>query len=294
MLYPAELREHLLHLACLLFRDQCRCQKLYLDTIDSDRVLCTASKMNNSAGLHSSPDATAPFRTRRFRLKETIWLMTLLVCAAIVYFSPLKGILTQAREVHEFLEAQGSKAILAFVVGASVITAMGFPRMLIYPVGGLAFGFFWGLTWSVVALLFGGYIPFCYARWGGRGWILRRWPKMGRVADYFHERSYRTVILMRILPMPGFLTNSLLGITRIKHRSYLLGTLLGSIPPGIPAALLGGSVVEENPTTQFVYVFGSVILFVILWFVIPFCLRKHPSLAQFKTALQEEPSGMEE
>lgn len=230
--------------------------------------------------------STAPPRTNRFRLREVIWLSTVLICAAIVYFSPLGEKLTEIRDIHEFLEDKGSTAVLVFVAGASLITAIGFPRMLIYPVGGLAFGFLWGLIWSVVALLFGGYIPFCYARWGGRGWILRRWPKMGRLADYFHERSYRTVVLMRILPMPGFLTNALLGITRIKHRSYLLGTLLGSIPPGIPAALLGGSVVEENPTTQFLYVTGSIVLFALLWFVIPFCLRNHPSLKKFKDILR--------
>lgn len=223
-----------------------------------------------------------------FRLKEAIWLLTLLICAYLVYVSPLGEKLSRVREIHEILDAKGSSAILAFVGGATVITAIGFPRMLIYPVGGLAFGFFWGLTWSVIALLFGGYIPFCYARWGGRAWIVKRWPKMDRLAEYFHERSYRTVILMRILPMPGFLTNSLLGITRIKHRSFLLGTLLGSIPPGIPAALLGGSMVEEDPTTRVVYVISSILLFALLWFVIPFCLRKHPNIQLFKDMMQGE------
>lgn len=221
-----------------------------------------------------------------FHWREGIWLATLLSCVLLVYFSPIREQLTRAREIHELLDQAGPKAELAFMAGAIVITALGFPRMLVYPIGGLAFGFLWGMTWSVIALLFGGYIPFCYARWGGRGWITRRWPKMGRVADYFHERSYKTVILLRVLPMPGFLTNAFLGITRIKHSSFLLGTVLGSIPPGIPAALLGSSLIEETPFVRGTYVVLSVILFSLMWFVLPFMLRKHPSIRQFAEALR--------
>ncbi len=224
---------------------------------------------------------------RFFGPKEAFWLATVLICALIVLLSPLKDELTRVREINERLDQMGPTPELAFIAGSILVTALGFPRMLIYPIGGIAFGFFWGLTWSVVALLFGGYIPFCYARWGGRSWIIRRWPRMGRLADYFHERSYRTVILFRILPMPGFLTNAFLGITHIKHRAFLLGTLLGTIPPGIPAALLGGSMIEDDRATQIAYVTSSVALFIVLWFVIPFCLRKHPNFRRLKEALHE-------
>ncbi len=222
---------------------------------------------------------------KKLHLKEALWLLTLLACVLLVYFSPAKEQLKHVREIHELLDQAGPKAELTFIAGSIIITALGFPRMLVYPIGGLAFGFFWGMVWSVTALLFGGYIPFCYARWGGRSWITRHWPRMGRVADYFYERSYKSVILMRILPMPGFLTNAFLGITRIKHRSFLLGTILGSIPPGIPAALLGSSLIEETPAVRTAYVTSSIILFGLLWFVVPFALRKHPNVRAIKEAL---------
>ncbi len=232
-------------------------------------------------------------RARLFRPKEAFWLATVLVCVLIVFLSPLKDELTHVRDINERLDRMGPTAELVFIVGAVIITALGFPRMLVYPVGGIAFGFFWGLIWSVTALLFGGYIPFCYARWGGRSWIVRKWPRMGRLADYFHERSYRTVVLFRILPMPGFLTNAFLGITRIKHQAFLLGTVLGSIPPGIPATLLGSSMIEEHRFTQMAYATSSVVLFILLWFVIPVCLRKHPNIRLLKEALAENDDGEE-
>ncbi len=238
----------------------------------------------------TTPNVSAEHRKstpRLFRPKEALWLVTVLICVLIVFLSPLKDELTRVREINERLDQMGPIAELVFIGGAILVTSLGMPRMLIYPIGGIAFGFFWGLVWSVTALLFGGYIPFCYARWGGRSWIIRKWPKMGRLADYFHERSYRTVILFRILPMPGFLTNAFLGITRIKHRSFLLGTLLGSIPPGIPATLLGTSMIVENRATQIAYAVSSVFLFIIIWFVIPFRLRRHPNLRLLKAALAE-------
>ena len=232
-----------------------------------------------------------PLVSRRLNVKEVVWLLTLVVCILLVYFSPIGDQLKRVREIQQALDEAGPVAELVFVLGATLVTSLGFPRMLIYPIGGLAFGFLPGLFWSVIALLFGGYIPFCYARWGGRAMIIRRWPKMGRLADYFHDRSYRTVVLMRVLPMPGFLTNALLGVTRIRHRSYLLGTAIGSIPPGIPAALLGSSMIADDPTIRAASVISSVVLFAILWFVIPFTLRKHPNLKLLKSALQEEHGG---
>ena len=236
-----------------------------------------------------APDTRSPttHRPHWFRLKEASWLVTVVVCLLIVYFSPLGEQLTRVREIHDTLDQMGAEAVLVFIAGATLITALGFPRMLVYPIGGMAFGFFEGLLWSLVALLLGGYIPFCYARWDGRSLILRRWPRMRRVADYFHDRSYRTVILFRILPMPGFLTNAFLGITRIKHVSFLIGTALGSIPPGIPATLLGSTLIEERPTARLLYLISSVTLFFILWFVIPFSLRKHPNIRLLKAALAE-------
>jgi len=217
--------------------------------------------------------------------REWFWVITLVIGATVVLFSPLREYLKQIHDVQSALDQMGAAPEAIFVLGAILITALGFPRMLVYPIGGLMFGFWQGLTLSVVALLAGGYLPFCYARWGGRGFIIRTWPKMAQLADYFHDRSYRTVVLLRITPMPGFLTNAFLGITGIKHRSFLLGTLLGSIPPGIPATLLASGLADSNPVVQWFSAIGATILFAILWFVLPFYLRNHPNMAELLAVL---------
>jgi uncharacterized membrane protein YdjX (TVP38/TMEM64 family) len=236
---------------------------------------------------HTAPPDPAARPARVLRVRETVWLFTLLVCVGIVYFSPLRNELPHVREVNDALDRVGPGAELTFIAGAALITALGFPRMLVYPAGGIAFGFLGGLAWSVVALLIGGYLPFCYARWSGRSWMVQRWPRMGRLADYFGERGYKTVILFRILPMPGFLTNAFLGITRIGHGAFLLGTLIGSIPAGIPATLLASGVLEEQRAMQIIHTTGSILLFLVLWFVIPFHLRKHPNIQLLREALAE-------
>ncbi len=238
--------------------------------------------------LDQAVPAPSSFRSRA---REALWLTTLAVCLGVVFFSPLRHELARVREWQIALDQMGPRAELVFIVAAALITALGFPRMVVYPIGGMAFGFWWGLTWSVVALLIGGYLPFLYARWGGRSFFLRHWPRLDGMAAYFRNRSYRTVVLLRILPMPGFITNALLGITHIKHRSFLLGTLLGSIPPGIPAALLGHSMLEEAGTAQATYVASSIVLFFILWVVIPFILRKHPNVALIRAALTRSPAA---
>lgn len=239
----------------------------------------------NYVPIQEAGDEKAPRAV--FSIREASWLIVLAACLAIVYFSPLGEHLKHVREINDLLEGFGAMAVLIFIAACAVVIGVGFPRMLLYPIGGVAFGFWGGLIWTNVGVLIGGYGVFCYARWGGRNFIVRKWPRMGRVADFFGERSFKTVALLRLLPAPGFLTNVFLGITHIKHRSFLLGTAIGSIPPAIPATLIGSSVVQDDRQAQVLHITLAVIALIALWTFFSYYMRRSPKFRQLRESLAD-------
>ncbi|HMP75254.1 MAG TPA: VTT domain-containing protein [Kiritimatiellia bacterium] len=197
--------------------------------------------------------------------KELIWLVASCGGLLIVYLSPLREHLTHIEVIKADFQALGALAPLAFVVVMSALCALGLPRLLIHPIGGLAFGFAGGLLWSLTATVAGAYATFLYARWAGRDVLLGRWPALGRLTLRLEGRGPATVALIRQLPNPAVLTSVLLGVSPIGHGAFLLGTAVGSLPAAIPATLIGGSIGKSTAELRFGYVALALASLLILW-----------------------------
>ncbi|WP_054773906.1 hypothetical protein [Methylogaea oryzae] len=98
----------------------------------------------------SSDNGKHPYRRI---LMKSLTLALLLGCGLLVYLTPLKSWLEQGQMIVAQLAALGYWAPLAYVLAGAVLAAAGVPRMLICSLGGLAFGFVWGLAWSHLATL---------------------------------------------------------------------------------------------------------------------------------------------
>lgn len=179
-------------------------------------------------------------------LTKTAVLVLLLGCGLLVYFTPLKEWLNQGQLIVAQLSALGYWAPLAYVVSGAVLAAVGVPRMLICSLGGLAFGFIWGLAWSHLATLLGSYATFLFVRWGGKDWSLDHYPRLRGFAGQIHQRGILAVLLIRQLPMTGFYNNLLLGLTPVSHRDFWIGSFLGFLPMGVTATLLGAGLIQAN------------------------------------------------
>ena len=54
------------------------------------------------------------------------------------------------------------------------------------------------------------------------------------------------VALIRQLPINGFYNNVLLGLTPVSHGDFLLGSVLGFLPLGVTACLLGAGLIQKD------------------------------------------------
>lgn len=207
-----------------------------------------------------TPDTPAPMRKR-----EWVWLLVTAGGLLAMYASPLREHLTHAETIKADLEQLGWIAPVVFVLVMTLTTAMGLPRMLLYPVGGLAFGIAAGLGLNMLGTLGGAFLAFGYARWAGRELMVQKWPRLANALRLLDGRGIATVALLRQLPNPGHLTNLVFGLSTISPMAFVVGTALGCLPSAIPATLIGSSVSASSPRIRMALIGCSLMFIVLIW-----------------------------
>src|ERR1041384_3719929 len=172
----------------------------------------------------------------KFLLRLSMLGAILVGALAAVYFSPIRMWLADTGRVKSALDFLGIWAYPACVFTVAILVAAGLPRLVLCAIGGMVFGFWIGLLLTYVGTLLGYYGIFLFVRWGGRDLVLHRWPRLRKWADLIQDQGITGVILIRQVPIHGMLTNLCLGLSRLKHRHFLIGPAIGVLPESIPVA----------------------------------------------------------
>jgi len=199
------------------------------------------------------------------RVRVVLMLVALAAALGLVYLTPLRRVLTEVHQLSSWLRGLGWTAPAVFVTAAAALIAIGCPRLLFCPIAGMAFGFLSGLLWAEVGALIGSYATFLFVRWGGREFALKKWPKLGRHAHLIAEKGVVSVVLIRQMPLSGIWISSVLGLTHVSHRDFLVGTAIGTLPGAIPATLLGAGVAQLSVGKGVACILLAAIWFVVVW-----------------------------
>jgi uncharacterized membrane protein YdjX (TVP38/TMEM64 family) len=210
---------------------------------------------------------------RRFLLRLALLGVVLAGALALVYLSPIKVWLRDAPRVRNAIGLLGFWGYPACVVAVAVLVGCGVPRLLFCAIGGAILGFWPGLLITTLGTSLGYYAVFLFIRWGGREWALHRWPKLRKWADLIHEQGVMGVVLVRQLPIHGTLANLCLGLTHVKHRHFLIGTVVGLVPEAVPLTLVGAGLVKGTPGDSARYLAIAVVAFAIVWIVCAYAIR---------------------
>lgn len=166
----------------------------------------------------------------------------------LMHLTPLGERIRDWPAIYALMESGGWEAALWFVGLTAALMAVGTPRLLFYVLGGFAFGFWAGLALSLVGSLIGSFIAFRAARWGGRDWLKRRFGQRRFFARIVQTRpTALSVALVRCLPVSNAVINIALAMSRVRSRAFLLGTLIGFLPQGVVAVLIGSGVADDVP-----------------------------------------------
>ena len=202
---------------------------------------------------------TSKSRRAGFAWKPLIVLAVVAAASALVYFTPAREYLGNIQNVKYWLLSLGWMGPAVWMGIVFLLVAAGAPRLLFCPIGGLAFGFWRGLLWTQVATLAGYYVLFLFVRWGGRDFVLRHWPRVGRLKEHFHGHSAALLVFaVRQLPVSGLIINFLLGLSLIRHHHFLLGTAVGILPDAVPFTLVASGVFKLTGRNTPLYIAAAV------------------------------------
>jgi uncharacterized membrane protein YdjX (TVP38/TMEM64 family) len=127
---------------------------------------------------------------------------------------------------------------IALQVAASLFFV---PRLVLGVAAGLLFGFVWGSVWALVGAMAGAAAGFAFVRWFGAGGVLDTSPGIGRMVERAEHGGWRAVAILRLMPVPHSVTNTLLAMTNLSWRDYLLGSFFGMLPMTLAQVDVGAS-----------------------------------------------------
>ena len=184
-------------------------------------------------------------------------LLTLLAVGAalllVIHATPFGDQVRNWDALAELFKAGGLKAEIYFVLISSFLIMLGTPRLLFCALGGFAFGFWEGTFWSLSSNLIGSFLAFKAARWGGKAWLTER----------FGQRRF----FARIVHAKPTISSIGLALSHVGNRAFLLGSLIGFMPQGIVAVIIGSGMAEEVPWAGAaqIGVAGVLLLAILFW-----------------------------
>jgi uncharacterized membrane protein YdjX (TVP38/TMEM64 family) len=179
-------------------------------------------------------------------VRAIVLLAVLIAAVAAVHLSPLRAIITDTQRLRQMLESMGAWAYPVCLIASAILVGCGFPRLILCGVASALLGWRWGLALTQAGALLGYYAVFCFIRWGGGDWISHKRPRLRAIADTIQDQGIAGVVLARQIPLHGTLINLCLGLSRVKHRHFLIGTLIGLLPEAVPVALVGAGLVTSS------------------------------------------------
>lgn len=198
--------------------------------------------------------------------KMAIYSLVILViaCSFLIFSMPLKDLLKQSLLIKSWLASTGYAAPAIFTFAAAVLTAVGMPRLIFCTLGGMVFGFTWGFLLSHFGSLFGAYIIFIFARWSGRDYVQHKFPRINALSNSSQANSWRSVLFMRQLPISGLYNDILLGLSKVSHADFWIGSFIGFLPLGVTASLIGAGAIQANLSELGIYLAVATCAFFIL------------------------------
>jgi len=214
-------------------------------------------------------------------IRKDLWFILIFVAIIIAaYLSPLKHYIYRAPELCEQIKATGFMAPVIFILGVCALVCVGVPRLLLCPLGGMAFGFVHGLAYCVIGTLVAYYIVFLFVRWGGRSFILRHSHKLNKFTKILDHGGIPAVILARQMPVHGMVLNLILGLSPVRHRDFLIGTAIGLFPEAIPFTLIGKGAKQGSIGKSMIYIIVAMLVLVILWLGAKLWSRKRKAVTR--------------
>jgi uncharacterized membrane protein YdjX (TVP38/TMEM64 family) len=195
---------------------------------------------------------------------------TLVVLGVFVLIVRTLGLLDEitTESVRAFVSSYGAWAPLIFVVIYAGATVAVVPGSVLTLTSGALFGPVLGTVCAVTGASIGATISFLFVRLvrggkslSGEGALASR---LVRYDERMAAHGFVTVLFLRLVPLfPFTALNYGLGLTRVRTRDYVLGTIIGIIPGSFAYTYFGDALSMLNVIEILIAVVGIITLTVL-------------------------------
>ena len=177
---------------------------------------------------------------RRARLRFLVFVTAVGTLAVV---AALTGFLPSSSEVRDFGESLGWLGYVLWIPVTALLNSVFVPGPVLAGATGALFGTAVGTPIALVAAGFTACFQMAIGRYLAGAEVGRVLPERVRRIDSFLEhRGFWAVLYIRLAPgIPYTLVNYGAGLTRLRFRDMLGGTLVGTLPRTFAYVALGGS-----------------------------------------------------
>jgi uncharacterized membrane protein YdjX (TVP38/TMEM64 family) len=122
-----------------------------------------------------------------------------------------------------------------------VASLLFIPRAVLGLAAGMLFGIFWGSLWAIVGAMLGASAGFAFVRMMGFAGALDTEPTVGGLVEKAEQGGWRAVAVVRLVPMPHSVVNTVLALTNLSWQDYLWGSFAGMLPMTFAQVAMGAS-----------------------------------------------------
>jgi len=219
-------------------------------------------------------------------LKLAAFLFLVAAVAYVMFFTPAgahfrtaEGRSALVKGLDTVVRSAGPLGPVAFVL-IYTIGILFLPATPFTIAGAVIFGKFEGMLYNLAADSLGASISFYLGRYFlhgvARGFLETRMPWLDRKAS---EEGFSVIFYLRIFWFPFIVLNYAAGATKIRFRDYLLGTVLGLLPPVFLFTYFVGAMKEvlatyRRPADLLTFDLVLPVLLLVLSFFLPTFIKR--------------------
>lgn len=177
----------------------------------------------------------------RLPLMLAVLAMTIFLASGGSRYITIGAISDNARWLRHTAESWGVAAPLLFIiVNAGLLMVLVIPAWFCTIVAGLLFGLWLGAACAIVGTTLGASAVFLAARAGLSGLTERAGPRAAAIVGGFRVNPLSYLVFLRLVPLfPFTLVNVAAAVARIPLKTFILATLVGTIPSIVIYASFG-------------------------------------------------------
>lgn len=187
-----------------------------------------------------------PVKTKSNLLKRIILLSIVLIAILTVRYTGLTRYLDQ-NTLQELIKGYGILAPVIYMFIYTIAPSLFLPGLPITIAGGILFGPFWGVVYTITSATTGACLAFLISRYVAREWIEQKLqsPRWRKLDDAVEKHGWKIVAFTRLIPLfPFNLLNYAFGLTKIKFSHYAITTFIFMLPACIAFIVFSSSLLD--------------------------------------------------